>query len=155
MEINVDLIEESLGHESQPLTDLIIKEMNNTGKTIQNLIVDSDVMLRCSIAEITSIENLILMVNDEDWRVRVIIAYRGIECLSDILINDSDYSVRIAVMKSSIGDKYYDQLQKDKEFVVREQLAIYGRPVDRIALAKDENERVRYSARTRLMLNNS
>ena len=81
-----------------------------------------------------------ILVNDGDWRVRLAVAQQGYGL--DILINDEDYPVRAAVAKQGYG---LDILVNDEDCWVRVAVAKQGYGLD--ILINDEDYPVRVAAK--------
>ena len=77
-------------------------------------------------------DNLDILVNDEDWYVRLEIA--RLRYSLDKLVNDEEYEVRREVAKQGYG---LDILVNDKDWYVREEVAKQGYGLDKLVNDKD------------------
>ena len=85
-------------------------------------------------------ENLNILINDEDYEIRRVIAEQGYGL--DKLINDEDWGVRKIVAEQGYG---LDKLVNDKHSNVRAAVADHGYGLDK--LANDENYLVRQTVK--------
>ena len=102
------------------------------------LINDEDYPVRVAVAK--QGYGLDKLINDEDWIVRVAVAKQRYGL--DILVNDEDWSVRVAVAKQGYG---LDKLINDRHWEVRATVAEQGYGLDK--LIKDEDWGVRAAAK--------
>ena len=111
---------------------------------VQALDTEKDKILNLDNSEklemIKNHQNLDVLIDDEDWRIRMAVAEQGYGL--DKLINDKDSGIRAVVAKQGYG---LDQLINDKSYYVRKTVAEQGYGLEK--LINDENYDVSYLAR--------